>query len=213
MRQGPGGRRPRGRPNRKQHGGPQRPNSYDSNGPEGRIRGNAHQVYEKYIGLARDALSSGDRISAEAFYQHAEHYFRIVNGSTDPDPNGRRAADGNRVNGQGDRNGATVAVETGRDASPAGAEQTENGAGTGPASDKREDGESAEAADAGRADSRSKAANGEGQRAPANPRRRPRQRNPRAADQDASQSGESSEPSPAPRQDGDRAADTEATGT
>ncbi len=84
MRQGPTGRRPRGRPNRKQHGGPSRPNSYDSGGPEGRIRGNAHQVYEKYIGLARDALSAGDRVVAEAYFQHAEHYFRIVNSSTDP---------------------------------------------------------------------------------------------------------------------------------
>ena len=90
MRQGPNGRRPRGRPNRKQHGGPPRPNTFDSNGPDGRIRGNAHQVFEKYIALARDALSSGDRVSAETYYQHAEHYFRIVNGSTDPEPDQRQ---------------------------------------------------------------------------------------------------------------------------
>ncbi len=90
MRQGPNGRRPRGRPNRKQHGGPSRPNSFDSSGPEGRIRGNAHQVYEKYIGLARDALSSGDRVVAETYFQHAEHYFRIVNSSTDPETGDRR---------------------------------------------------------------------------------------------------------------------------
>ena len=86
MRQGSNGRRPRGRPNRKQHGSPGRSNTFDSSGPEGRIRGNAHQVYEKYLGLARDAASAGDRIAAEAFYQHAEHYFRIVNDSTDPGP-------------------------------------------------------------------------------------------------------------------------------
>lgn len=90
MRQGPSGRRPRGRPNRKQHGGPPRANNYDSNGPEGRIRGNAHQVYEKYVALARDALSGGDRVSAETYYQHAEHYFRIINSSTDPAPAERR---------------------------------------------------------------------------------------------------------------------------
>jgi len=84
MRQGPNGRRPRGRPNRKQHGGPSRPNSYDSGGSEGRIRGNAHQVYEKYVGLARDAISAGDRVAAEAYFQYAEHYYRIVNSSTDP---------------------------------------------------------------------------------------------------------------------------------
>lgn len=52
---------------------------FDSNGPEGRIRGNAHQVMEKYLALARDASSQGDRVSAENFYQHAEHYFRLIN--------------------------------------------------------------------------------------------------------------------------------------
>jgi Domain of unknown function (DUF4167) len=91
MRQGPTGRRPRGRPNRKQHGGPSRPhNSFDSNGPEGRVRGNAHQVYEKYVGMAREAMSAGDRVAAETYFQHAEHYFRIINSSTDPQPDERR---------------------------------------------------------------------------------------------------------------------------
>lgn len=42
-----------------------------------RIRGNAFQVHEKYLGLARDAASAGDRVAAENYYQHAEHYFRI----------------------------------------------------------------------------------------------------------------------------------------
>jgi hypothetical protein len=79
MRQGSTGRRSRGRPNRKQHGGQPRSGSYDSSGPEGRIRGNAHQIYERYVGMARDALSSGDRIAAETYFQHAEHYFRIMN--------------------------------------------------------------------------------------------------------------------------------------
>jgi hypothetical protein len=92
MRQGSNnGRRPRGRPQRKQHGGgggPQRHGNFDSSGPEGRIRGNASQVYEKYIGLARDATSAGDRIAAETYYQHAEHYYRIVNARTDPRPEG-----------------------------------------------------------------------------------------------------------------------------
>ena len=84
MRQGTNnGRRPRGRPNRKHHG-PSRSNNFESSGPEGRIRGNASQVYEKYLALARDATSGGDRVAAETFYQHAEHYFRIMNDSTDP---------------------------------------------------------------------------------------------------------------------------------
>ncbi|HIP80188.1 MAG TPA: DUF4167 domain-containing protein, partial [Kiloniellaceae bacterium] len=86
MRQGSNnGRRPRGRTNRKQHGGgPSRPHTFDSNGPDGRVRGNARQVYEKYLTLARDAQSAGDRIAAEAYFQHAEHYFRILSDTTDP---------------------------------------------------------------------------------------------------------------------------------
>jgi hypothetical protein len=44
-----------------------------------RIRGNAYQVLEKYLAMARDATAAGDRIAAENFYQHAEHYYRIVN--------------------------------------------------------------------------------------------------------------------------------------
>ena len=83
MRPGSNTRRPRGRPNRKQHGSP-RSQTFDSHGPDVRIRGNAPQVYEKYLTLARDATASGDRISAESYYQFAEHYFRIMNDSTDP---------------------------------------------------------------------------------------------------------------------------------
>jgi hypothetical protein len=52
--------------------------SYDSNGPDVRVRGNASQVYEKYQTLARDAMSSGDRVMAENYQQHAEHYYRIL---------------------------------------------------------------------------------------------------------------------------------------
>ncbi len=100
MRQGSNGRRPRGRPHRKQHGGAPRHNNFDSNGPEGRVRGNAHQVYEKYIGLARDALSSGDRVSAENYYQYAEHYFRVLNAWTDPSPNGEGQPGRQSGNGQ-----------------------------------------------------------------------------------------------------------------
>ncbi len=40
---------------------------------------NVQQNYEKYISLARDALTSGDRITAEGYYQHAEHYLRLMN--------------------------------------------------------------------------------------------------------------------------------------
>jgi hypothetical protein len=69
-------KRQRGR-GRKSGGNPAN-RSYESNGPEVKIRGNASQIYEKYLTLARDATSSGDRVRAENLYQHAEHYFRIV---------------------------------------------------------------------------------------------------------------------------------------
>ena len=58
---------------------PHRPMTFDSNGPNVKIRGNAYQVHERYLTLAREAQSSGDRIAAENFYQHAEHYFRVMN--------------------------------------------------------------------------------------------------------------------------------------
>jgi uncharacterized protein DUF4167 len=51
---------------------------YESNGPDVKIRGTANHVAEKYMQLARDAQSSGDPISAENYYQHAEHYFRLI---------------------------------------------------------------------------------------------------------------------------------------
>src|SRR5690348_9079802 len=51
---------------------------YESNGPDVKIRGTASQVAEKYIQLARDAQGSGDPVAAENYYQHAEHYFRLI---------------------------------------------------------------------------------------------------------------------------------------
>lgn len=52
---------------------------FDSNGPDVRVRGTAQQLFEKYLQLGRDATSGGDRVTAEAYFQHAEHYFRILN--------------------------------------------------------------------------------------------------------------------------------------
>jgi Domain of unknown function (DUF4167) len=84
MKPGPNKNRSRGRNN------PRRPNNnpnhnhnnrnqvFESNGPEVRIRGTVNQVLEKYLALARDASSSGDYVSAENFFQHAEHYYRIL---------------------------------------------------------------------------------------------------------------------------------------
>ena len=53
--------------------------AFDSNGPDGvKVRGAAQHIYEKYQQLARDAGSSGDRVLAENYLQHAEHYFRVL---------------------------------------------------------------------------------------------------------------------------------------
>lgn len=95
MRPGPNNKRPRGRgrggkpPHHQHHnsgGGSRQPadqhfnihRTIDSNGPDVKIRGNAHHVYEKYLQLARDSNSSGDRVMAENYLQHAEHYYRQI---------------------------------------------------------------------------------------------------------------------------------------
>ncbi len=52
---------------------------FDSSGPDLRIRGTSQQLFEKYLQLGRDATSSADRVMAESYFQHAEHYFRILN--------------------------------------------------------------------------------------------------------------------------------------
>ena len=80
MRQGPSNRRARGRGNSsgRRSNIPNRNQTFDSNGPDVRIRGTAFQVNEKYQALARDASASGDRIMAENYLQHAEHYHRII---------------------------------------------------------------------------------------------------------------------------------------
>jgi hypothetical protein len=76
MRQGQQNRRGRGRGGRK----PQNPlaRSYESNGPDVKIRGTAAHIAEKYMSLARDALASGDMVMAESYFQYAEHYNRII---------------------------------------------------------------------------------------------------------------------------------------
>lgn len=69
-------RRSRGRSSRK---GPNPlTRSYESNGPDVKVRGTPAHIAEKYMTLARDALSSGDIVAAEAYFQHAEHYNRII---------------------------------------------------------------------------------------------------------------------------------------
>jgi len=72
------GRGRRGNGNNSHHNHvPNRNTSYESNGPDVKLRGNAQQLHEKYMGLAHDAASAGERISAEAYTQFADHYFRL----------------------------------------------------------------------------------------------------------------------------------------
>ena len=88
---------------------------YESNGPDVKIRGTASHVAEKYLQLARDAQSSGDPVAAESYYQHAEHYFRLIAAAQEqlrqsqpyyqPQPNDMRggAADDGYDDGDGDQ--------------------------------------------------------------------------------------------------------------
>ncbi|HTW27424.1 MAG TPA: DUF4167 domain-containing protein [Acetobacteraceae bacterium] len=90
---------------------------FDSNGPDMRIRGTAQQLFEKYLQLGRDATSSGDRVMAESYFQHAEHYFRILNAMT------QAAQQGQPGNGQPGPNGQRRHLgdgEEGGEAGPAG---------------------------------------------------------------------------------------------
>jgi len=82
MRQGQQNRRGRGRGSNSSNNNRKAQNplsrSYESSGPDVKIRGTASQIAEKYATLARDASSSGDTIMAENYLQHAEHYNRII---------------------------------------------------------------------------------------------------------------------------------------
>lgn len=112
-------KRSRGRGRRPQNGNGSNNNpnrTFDSSGPEIKIRGSAAHVYDKYLQMARDANTAGDRVMAENYLQHAEHYFRILrdaqiqqqqyqqnqqnnhqNGGYRPQPNGNGQANGNTV--------------------------------------------------------------------------------------------------------------------
>lgn len=70
-------KRQRGRNRNKSNNNSNR--SLDSNGPDVKVRGNASTIYEKYTTLARDAAAGGNRVKAENYRQHAEHYLRLVN--------------------------------------------------------------------------------------------------------------------------------------
>ncbi|MEE8272832.1 MAG: DUF4167 domain-containing protein, partial [Alphaproteobacteria bacterium] len=120
MRQGPSNRRARGRGSNPGRRGnlPNRNQSFDSNGPDVRIRGNAYQVNEKYQALARDASATGDRVMAENYLQHAEHYYRIISAmneahSQTQQPYDGAGRDGVARDGNGRDNGQRGALRDG----------------------------------------------------------------------------------------------------
>lgn len=80
--------------------------TYESNGPDVKIRGTAMHIAEKYQQLARDAQASGDRVMSENYNQHAEHYLRIVAAAQpQQQPAGLQSG-----RGEGDEAGAQTAM-------------------------------------------------------------------------------------------------------
>lgn len=69
-----------------------------------RLRGTAQQLFEKYLQLGRDATSGGDRVMAESYFQHAEHYFRILNAMNQAAAQHQQTQQ-RRFQGQGDGEG------------------------------------------------------------------------------------------------------------
>lgn len=102
---GRGGRKPNGQSNR----------HFESNGPDVKIRGTASHICEKYQQLARDAASSGDRVMAENYLQHAEHYHRVVQAAQPAqkprDRQGENADAPEMTDAQPALNGAAVSEE------------------------------------------------------------------------------------------------------
>jgi len=110
---------------------------FDSNGPDMRLRGTSQQLFEKYLQLGRDATGAGDRVMAESYFQHAEHYFRILNAMSQaqqqreggPPQQQRRYQNGPEQSGEseggeqpelnGQANGHAPETDTDQDSSPA----------------------------------------------------------------------------------------------
>lgn len=90
MRPGPNNRRMRGRGNGARRSGPSRTQHFDSNGPDLKVRGNAQQIVDKYQALAQEAMTAGNPVMAENYYQHAEHYLRILSATAEHRPDNNR---------------------------------------------------------------------------------------------------------------------------
>ena len=102
MRPSPNNRRMRGRGNGGRRSGPSSSQHFDSNGPDLKVRGNASQIVDKYQTLAREATTAGDPVMAENYYQHAEHYLRILSANAESRPE-----NGSQDNNRGDTQAAS----------------------------------------------------------------------------------------------------------
>lgn len=112
--------RSRGRGNRKGGGGSNNVNRvYDSAGPEGKVRGTPQQIIDKYLTLARDAQTSGDRVTAENFLQHAEHYQRILIQANAAQEQARREQQDAATDSRGDDQQQQSGVDHGAGEQPA----------------------------------------------------------------------------------------------
>ena len=183
-------RRPRGRNNnnRGRHQNP-RNQTFDSNGPEGRVRGSATQVLERYLAQARDAQAAGDGVLAENLFQHAEHYYRVLsaaNAQAEQQQRERQAAYDERRGGQRNEGGD--------------AQKPEAGEGAAESRESRE-GEAAEAAPEGEAQ------NEEAPRPRSRRRRSPERERPSAAKETGDEPAAEAEPNEedAPREEIDAA--------
>jgi len=114
---------PRPSNNNPRRRGRRRPNGHgngnlDSSGPSVKVRGSAKQVYDKYLILARDAKSSGDIVVAENYFQHAEHYARILieNGKFDKNPSFNNSKK-NAENGEDESNKENINAIDGKESS------------------------------------------------------------------------------------------------
>jgi hypothetical protein len=88
---------------------------FDSSGPEGKVRGTPQQIIDKYNQLARDAQLSNDRVAAENFQQHSEHYTRML-GEAMREMEAQRPSQGDyggQGGGQGGQNGSSFAGQNG----------------------------------------------------------------------------------------------------
>jgi hypothetical protein len=189
MRQNGPQRRGRGRNSvrRSNNNAPNR--NYESNGPEVKIRGTAAHLAEKYTALAQDASVSGDRIAAENYLQHAEHYNRIVAVIAEQAVE-RQAAEQerrdrnnrNRPRENGDANAAEANNSTSPAAVAAEADSPDNIGADNPAAEAAAEPQSAEVVEISRGEEASEAApvNAEASEAPKPRRRSPRRRQPKA---------------------------------